>query len=141
MRRMGRRTVRRRHSATISGAAKAATRSIQGKPSQMAASSSGPSTTADRMRRRRPRYRPERPAGAAAADAALTPFASLELGDRPLEMLLAEVRPQRIDEHQLGVSRLPKQEIADALLTAGADQQIGIGHPRRQQLALEVMLV
>ena len=36
---------------------------------------------------------------------------------------------------------LPEQEIADALLAAGADQQVGIGHAGGQQLALEAGLV
>src|SRR5204863_9179689 len=121
----------------MSGATSAATRSIQGKPSHTAASSSGPRTTADASRSGRPRKR----AGALAADAAIATFAAAKLGDRPLEMLLAEVGPQRVDEHQLGVGALPQQEIADALLAAGTDQQVGIGHAGGQQLALEQALV
>src|SRR5690349_320745 len=130
----GRRRVNRSHSPIISGAATAATRSIQGKPIHTAASSSGPRITADTTRGSSPRKR----AGAAlAADAAIAPVAAAELGDRLLEMVLAEVGPERVDEHQLGVGTLPEQEIADALLAAGADQQVGVGHARRQQFALE----
>src|SRR5689334_20484624 len=118
----GRCRVSRSHSPTISGATTAATRSIHGKPIHTAASSSGPSTAADTTRSSRPRKR----AGAAlAADAAIATVAAAELDDRPLQMLLAEVGPQRVDEHQLGVGTLPQQEIADALLAAGADQQVG----------------
>src|SRR5271170_2522432 len=141
MRMKGRPRVSLIHSDTISGAASAATRSIQGKPNQMAASRSGPSTAADRIRRSRPRCRSSRPTGASVADAAITPLAPAKLGDRLFQVFLAEIRPQRVDEHQLGVGTLPQHEIADALLAAGADQQVGIGHARRQQLALESILV
>src|SRR5471032_1626993 len=110
------------------GAATAATRSIQGKPNQIAASKSGARTTADTIRNSRPRNRLVCPAGALTADAAIATFAPAELGNRLLEMFLVEVRPKRVDEHQFGVGALPEQEIADALLSAGADQQVGIGH-------------
>src|SRR6478672_9285353 len=121
------------------GATKAATRSIQGKPYHTAASSSGPRIAADTTRSSRPRKR----AGAAAlaADAAIATIAATELGDGPFEMLLAEVGPQGVDEHQLGIGALPEQEIADALLAAGADQEVGIGHAGGQQLAFEQILV
>src|SRR5258707_8243308 len=137
----GRPRVRRIHSETISGAASAATRSIQGKPNQIAASRSGPRMAADRIRRSRPRYRWLRPVGASAVDAAIAPLTPAKLDDRLLQMLLAEIRPQGVDEHQFGVGALPEQEIADALFAAGADQEVGIGHARRQQLALEAILV
>src|SRR5689334_1014969 len=134
----GRPRVSRSHSPIIRGAAIAATRSIQGKPIHTAASSSGPRTTADTTRVSRPR---KRAGGALATDAAIATLAAAELGDGALEVLLAEVGPQRVDEHQLGVGTLPEQEIADALLAAGADQQVGIGHAGGQQLALEQVLV
>src|SRR5262249_21100891 len=129
------------HSEISSGDAAAATRSIQGKPNQRAASSSGPRTIADAIRSIRLRCRPKRPIGTSAADAAISPFAPPEFGNRLLQVLLAEIRPQRVDEPQLGVGTLPQQEIADALLAAGADQQIRIGHARRQQLLLEARFV
>src|SRR5689334_14955722 len=122
----GRPRVSRIHSEIMIGAAIAATRSIQGKPNQIANSSIGPSTAADRTRVDRPRKR--RTAGAAGAlddDTAIATFASPEFGDRQLEMLLAEVGPERVDEHQLGVGTLPEQEVADALLPARANQKIG----------------
>src|ERR1700730_15503784 len=141
MRMKGRPRVSRIHSDTISGAASATTRSTHGKPNQIAASRSGPRMTADRIRRSRPRCRSSRHTGASAANAAITPLAPAELGDRLFQVLLAEVRLQRVDEHQLGVGTLPQHEIADALLAAGADQQVGVGYARRQQLALEAVLV
>src|SRR5690349_15673543 len=91
------------HSNTMIGAAIAATRSIQGKPNQMAANNSGPSTTADSTRVSRPRNRPVSAPETLAVDTAVPAFASTELGDRLLQMILAEIRPQRVDEHQLGV--------------------------------------
>src|SRR6478735_7497815 len=96
------------HSEISSGAATAATRSIQGKPNQIAA---------------------------------ISPFTPTELSDCLLQVVLAEIGPQRVDEHQLGIGTLPEQEIADALLAAGADQEVGVGHAGGQQLALEQILV
>src|SRR5882672_10407850 len=137
----GRPRVRRIHSETISGAASAATRSIQGRPNQIAASRSGPRMAADRIRRSRPRYRWLRPVGESAVDAAIAPLTPAKLDDRLLQMLLAEIRPQGVDEHQFGVGALPEQEIADALFAAGADEQIRIGDARSQQLTLEARFI
>ena len=47
---------------------------------------------------------------------------------------LAEIRPQRFDEDKLGIGALPQQEIADALLAAGTDEEIGIGHAGGEEL-------
>src|SRR5262249_37802455 len=127
---------------TMSGAARAATRSIHGNPNHTAASSAGPSTAADRIRTSRPwNRRLARPAGALAADAAIATFTAPELRNRLLEVLLAEIGPQRVDEHQLGVGALPQQEIADALFAAGANQQVRIAYAGGQQLALEAVFV
>src|ERR1700738_346308 len=111
----GRRGVRCRHSNTTTGAAIATIRSIQGKPTHRAASTSGPSTTAEATRGSSPRKRRGCAAGVLCADAAIATLAFAKLGDRLLEMLLAEVRPERVDEHEFGVGALPEQEIADAL--------------------------
>src|SRR5262245_11941434 len=137
----GRPRVNRSHSETMSGAASAATRSIQGNPNQIAPSRIGPRMAAEMMRSSRPRYRSPRAAGASAADAAIASFTPAKLGDRLLQMLLAEIRPQRVDEHQLGIGALPEQEIADALFATRADQQIRVGHAGSQQLLLEARLV
>src|SRR5690242_3432559 len=120
----GRRCVRRAHSDTMNGAATAAIRSTQGKPNQRAARQSGARIAADTNRTRRPPKRREGTAEALAADAAIAPLPSPVLRDRLLEVALLEIGPQGIHEHQLGVGALPEQEIADALLAAGADQQI-----------------
>ena len=64
-----------------------------------------------------------------------------EMLDRGVELALAEVRPQRVAEIQLGVGEIPQQEIADALLAAGADQQVGIRQPGQRQVRAERGLV
>src|SRR5471032_1062666 len=140
MRTIGRRGVRRTHSDTMIGAATAASRSIQGKPNHSAAKASGPRITADATRSSSPRNRAGA-TGMLGADAAIPPLAFAELGDRLLEMLLAEIRPQGVDEHEFGVGALPEKEIADALLAACANEQIRIGDARRQELALEARFV
>ena len=49
------------------------------------------------------------------------------LVDGGAEPLLAEVGPERVVEHELGVGRLPEQEVRDPLLARGADHEVGIG--------------
>jgi len=48
---------------------------------------------------------------------------------RPQEVDLAERRPVGVAEVQLGVHGLPEQEVGHALLTAGADDEVGVGLP------------
>ena len=48
--------------------------------------------------------------------------------DGLVQVLLAEVGPIGVAEIQLCVCDLPKQEIADAQLSARTDEQVGIGH-------------
>ena len=53
-----------------------------------------------------------------------------------------EIGPQRIGDIQLRISDLPQQEIADAHLAGGADQQVGVGRtggvePRRDGLFVD----
>src|SRR6185369_2955082 len=66
---------------------------------------------------------------------AVSPFAIVKLADGILEIILGEVGPQAIEEHQLGVGRLPQQEIADPLLAAGADHQVRVGNLSGQQVS------
>src|SRR5262245_47010167 len=54
------------------------------------------------------------------------------------EFFLVEIRPQRVAEVQLGISQLPQQEVADAALATGADQQIRVRKPGGGQLLLKV---
>ena len=53
-----------------------------------------------------------------------SPVAALVFLQRLVERALIEVRPQAVDEVQLGVRALPQQEIAQALFASGADQQV-----------------
>ena len=50
-----------------------------------------------------------------------------------VECVLIEVRPQALDEVQLGVRALPEQEVAEAFLAAGADEQIDFVRRQRRQ--------
>src|SRR5712691_9929967 len=52
----------------------------------------------------------------------------LELGDGAIEVDRPEVRPVGRRDPQLGVGDLPQQEVRDAHLAAGADQEIRIRH-------------
>ena len=75
-----------------------------------------------------------RPAAGAPAEA---PLAAGVLGQRLVERRLVEVRPQLVAEVQLGVGALPEQEVADAQLARGADQQLGVVHLRGVQVTAE----
>ena len=58
------------------------------------------------------------------------PEAALALAipsDRSVELLGVEIRPQRRGEVEFGISKLPNQEITDALLDTGATEQIRFG--------------
>ena len=59
-------------------------------------------------------------------DAPEAALAAREVLKRPRESCRIEVRPQAVDEVQLGVGAFPQQKIAQALLAAGADQQVDI---------------
>src|SRR6476660_461259 len=61
-------------------------------------------------------------------------------GQRLLEVLAREVRPQDLGEVQLAVGRLPHQEVRDPLLAARADHQVGIMHLRRVEELPERLL-
>ncbi len=54
-------------------------------------------------------------------------FAVLVLGDDVEQMGLVEVGPEHGGEEEFGVGDLPEQEVADALLAAGADEDVGVG--------------
>src|ERR687888_1136456 len=57
------------------------------------------------------------------------------------EIRLAEVRPQGVDEDELGVRELPEQEVRDAELARRADQQVRIRHVGLVQAGRERLLV
>src|SRR5687767_7899215 len=64
-------------------------------------------------------------------------FARRESSERRLEMRQVEIRPQGLGHVQLGVGEIPKQEIADAMIAAGADEQVGIAHVGEREFACE----
>src|SRR4051812_27133328 len=57
------------------------------------------------------------------------------------ELLLAEVRPERVQEDELRVGELPQEEVRDPQLAGRADQKIGIRHLGRVQVRRECVLV
>src|SRR4029453_14893760 len=67
-------------------------------------------------------------------------IALLKVGDRAVEVGGAEVGPQDRRDPQLGVGDLPQQEVRDAHLAAGANQEIGVGHAVGVQRAADVSL-
>ena len=73
-----------------------------------------------------------------------TPLASGIAFKGLIESLFIEVRPKQGGKVELGVGKLPQQKIRDALLTAGADEQIGVGRTshaqiRRQAVGIELL--
>src|SRR5438552_1076899 len=64
-----------------------------------------------------------RPAGTSTAKPA-APLAAAVRSDGLVERRGVEVGPQRLGEVELAIRELPQQEVADALLAAGADEEI-----------------
>src|SRR5438876_1036195 len=95
--------------------------------------------SAHTMRQRRLRtsasdhYQPRSGAGLR-SKTAKAPLAPAVFRNRFLERGTVEVGPVNRNEHQLTVSRLPKQEVGQALLTAGADDEVGVGQIRRVEV-------
>src|SRR5262245_30298761 len=85
---------------------------------------------------RRAHHRPggTRTVGAQAAE---PPFATVKVGDGSAQVLGAEVGPEYVEEIQLGIGRLPQQEVGQPLFAAGADEEIDVrlntGAGRRQE--------
>jgi hypothetical protein len=69
----------------------------------------------------------ERGGQARGVDPAEAALAALVVEQGRQQGRLIEIGPEHIGDVQLGVGQLPEQEVADPLLTAGADQQVGIG--------------
>src|ERR1700679_1385346 len=72
--------------------------------------------------------------------AAEAPRADAELRDRLLERRAREVGPHLVTEHELRVGGLPEQVVRQALLAAGADDQVWIVQVRRVEAAAELVL-
>ena len=76
---------------------------------------SGMQTTATRIRLR-------------ICDTSESPLPVLVGGQRAVELVFTEIGPEHVGIVELGIGRLPQQEIGDTQLAAGADHQIRIGH-------------
>src|SRR5205814_10375488 len=74
------------------------------------------------------------------AGAPEAPLARAVGDDRRVERSRVEVGPQRVGEIELAVRELPEQEVADALLAAGADEQIGLRRVAHRQIRRERLL-
>jgi hypothetical protein len=74
--------------------------------------------------------------GAGQAEAAL---ALTELIEAAVQLVAAEVGPHDVDEDELGVGQLPQHEVRDALLAAGADEQIEGRQLGGRQVAAEAV--
>src|SRR4051812_13260885 len=73
----------------------------------------------------RPRFGGARRLLADQAEPALAPLVAADGGE---EIVLGEVGPEPIEERQLRVRRAVEQEVRDAELAAGADDEIRIAH-------------
>src|SRR5258708_12931548 len=74
-------------------------------------------------------------------DFSKAPIAALILEDGVEEGAPVEVRPQHRGDVQLGIGELPQQKVRQALLTGGANQQIGVAPRRRVQLGADRLFV
>ena len=57
------------------------------------------------------------------------------------EVDLADVRTEGLHEVELAVRALPQHEVAEALLTRGADDQVGVALPTRVEVLRDELLV
>src|SRR6185369_7288803 len=61
-----------------------------------------------------------------AANAPEAALAAMEIDECYAQIVGAEVRPQRVEEAELGVGRFPEQEIRQPLFAAGANEKIDV---------------
>src|SRR5215469_16589124 len=123
------------HSQAMTAAAPTVRTISKGPPNQMPTIGSGARTSADRTRRR------SDPPLTGANRRPIAPLAPTIIGDCLLQIVTAEIGPQRLGEDELGIGALPQQEVADALLAAGADQQIGIGDVGGEEMPRDHVLI
>ena len=68
------------------------------------------------------------------------PLAVRKPSQGPGELLGVKVGPQDVGEVQLSIGHLPEQEVADARLAAGADEQVHLGHAGGAEVLSQVWL-
>ena len=68
-------------------------------------------------------------------------FAATELRDGLEEIIWAEIWPECRREEKLGIRTLPKEEIADAVLSRRSDNEIRIGEVPGEQVLLHGLFV
>src|SRR5829696_4363308 len=71
------------------------------------------------------------------AEAAETALAAAVLIYRRAERRVVEIGPELRDEDEFRIRALPGQEVRDALLTGGADDEVGVGNAAGVELLLE----
>src|SRR6188508_2682147 len=70
-----------------------------------------------------------------------TALATRERDERVFEVLNAEIGPQRLADVKLGIREIPEKEVADAVITARADEEVGVGHVAQLQLPAKTAFV
>ena len=68
--------------------------------------------------------------GEGLAEATEAAFAALVGGDGFEKVEAVEVGPEAVGDEDLGVGDLPEEEVGDALLSGGTDDEVGVGHVR-----------
>ena len=112
------------HSAIINSAERRRTSSQNSEPAEPRARASATAIIADADRRAR-----------ASSDGASAPVRRSQAPEAPLRagrtrrpprpsVVAVEIGPERVDEQQFGIGRLPQQEVRQPLLARGADQQV-----------------
>ncbi len=75
------------------------------------------------------------------AEAAEAAFALLVVVDGFEQVDAAEVGPKAVGDEDFGVGDLPEEEVGDALLAGGADDEVGVGHVRGVEVGGELRFV
>ena len=59
--------------------------------------------------------------------------------DGSYKILLLEVGPVFVEKYELAIGRLPQEEVADPPLSAGPNDQVGIGNPSRGECGAHIL--
>src|SRR5271169_3597033 len=78
---------------------------------------------------------------ASGLDGAEPSYPALELHHRLVQVTATHVGPQDVGEEELAVSDLPEEEVRDAGLARGADDEVGVGHVREVEVTPDGLLV